>query len=651
MCGIAGFINQKKIYDNNHLLNAMLTRIWHRGPDECGLYLSDKASLGNVRLSIIDLASGQQPMFSADGRYVIVYNGEVFNYPELKEKLISKGYSFKTNCDTEVVLYMYQEFGAECLKQFNGQFAIAIWDKFENRLFLARDRVGIRPLYYSNVNGDIVFASEIKSIFEYPDIKRNINLKSLSQVFTYWTTLSPDTIFDNIFELPPAHYAIIKNGNIDIKPYWTLNFKKSDINKDEALEKLDFLLRDSLRLRMRADVQVAAYLSGGLDSTTTTAYVKEMFPETLNTFSLGFKDKIYDETVFQKQVSDFLNTKHHNTYYSNDDAKELISKVLWHTETPILRASPIPMFKLSKLVRDNNIKVVLTGEGADEILAGYNIFKEVKIRHFWAKEPTSKIRPLLLKKLYPYLPHIANSKPQMLKMFFGYKLTDVDSPIYSHLLRWHNTSRITNYFSDSVKNNLKGYDSLSYYSDSIKDITKDFSPLAKAQYIESKIFMSNYLLSTQGDRVGMGNSIENRFPFLDHRIVEFCSSLPDDFKLNGLNEKYLLKELAKDKIPFDIFKRPKQAYRAPISNTFLEEKNNELIISSLSKKAINKTGLFNYNHVNNLVNKISKSGEANEIENMAFIGILSTQLLHKIFIEDFKPLKKSEIKKGIIRCN
>jgi asparagine synthase (glutamine-hydrolysing) len=643
MCGIAGFVPTNKMPNGRGTLSAMLTRIHHRGPDEAGMYLSDYACIGSVRLSIIDLKSGQQPMCTQDGRYWIAYNGEVFNYCELRELLEQKGHLFRTNCDTEVVLHMYQEFGSECLSYFNGQFAISIWDSIKNELFLARDRVGIRPLYYTQQDFGFVFSSEIKSIFEFPNTVRRINERGLDQIFTFWTTLSPNTIFQNIYEIPAGHFAIYKNRTLHTQSYWNINFcKKINISLNEAREQFSSLFKNSIALRMRADVPVAAYLSGGIDSTTTTAFIKEMFPEALNTFSIRFEEKDFDESNYQQEVANYFKTKHHYDSFQNNDVIELFSKVIWHTEIPVLRTSPFPMYKLSRLVKDNGIKVVITGEGADEMLGGYNIFKEVLIRRFWAKYPESKIRPQLLKKLYPYIPQIKEASPSVLKMFFGYKLLDIHSSIYSHLLRWNNTSRITKHFSEGFKKQIGEYNSINSYERYLNGKLKGYSPLAKAQYIETDVFMSGYLLSSQGDRVAMGNSVEGRYPFLDHRLIEFCAGLPDDFKIKGLNEKYLLKNVVKGLIPSSVQKRPKQAYRAPIAKALLSDETG-FIDEFLSEAKVNRTGIFNPKSISNLILRLRKSSSMiSEIDNMALMGLLSTQVLHELYIDGFERLRSNE---------
>jgi len=656
MCGIAGFINHRESIseaEGEPILNRMMTRIHHRGPDDCGLYTEPGMFMGNVRLSIIDISGGYQPLSNEDGSLWIVYNGEVFNYIELKDELLKKGHKFKTQSDTEVILHMYEEFGADALKYLNGQFAFAIWNTLKKECFFARDRLGIRPLFYSEVNGTLVFGSEIKSLFEFPGIKRHFSPEALKEVFTFWTTLSPHTIFEGVLELPPGHYALYKNGHFDIRKFWSLQYAttstKFDGNVSDTLDQFRFLLSDSVALRLRSDVPVAAYLSGGLDSSATTALIKKLKPDHLNTFSIGFADNVFDETKYQQEVSQYFQTNHKSIVCSAADISEWFPKVAWHSEIPLLRTSPAPMMGLSKLVHDNGIKVVITGEGADETLAGYNIFKEALIRQFWARQPKSRIRPLLLKKLYPYLSNINQASLGMLKMFFGYQLEATDSPVYSHLLRWQNTSNIQKHFTSELREHLKTYHPVEQYAEKIKFEFERITSLAKAQLIETNIFMSGYLLSSQGDRMAMANSVEGRYPFLDYRLMEFTASLPDEYKLKGMNEKFLLKELMKHELPQIVLNRHKQAYRAPIFESFIGSKVPDYVNDMLSVNNLIECGVFNPESVSNLIAKIKSAQTPSEIDNMALVGILSTQLLYSQFVKNFEPLLQREILKGEVR--
>lgn len=646
MCGIAGYLNKTKNV-NISVVNGMLTRIHHRGPDECGIYVNKNVGFGSVRLSIIDIANGQQPMPNEDLSLWIAFNGEIFNYIELKKELETKGHSFRTQSDTEVIVHLYDEYGEDCLSKLNGQFAFSIWDKGKQEMFLARDRVGIRPLFYYHTHDLFVYGSEIKAIFEHPKVPREISPEGISEAFTFWTTIAPNTAFQEIQECPAGHFIKVRNGEIKVQKYWQLNFASKGNYYSGSLEdaKNDFnnLFRDSIRIRLRADVPVAAYLSGGIDSSVTTAYIKEMKPNVLQTFSVGFTEKEFDETGYQKIASDYFDTKHIGFECTTKEVAENFPNVIWHSEVPLLRTSPSPMYSLSKKVRENNIKVVITGEGADELLAGYNIFKENKIRHFWAKDPKSRLRPLLLKKLYPYIKALQNANPNVLKLFFGYKLNEVDSPIYSHLLRWKNSSNIMKHLNNRMLEKLISFDPYSNLLLNLNGQMEDLDPLSKAQYLEIVVFMSGYLLAAQGDRMGMANSIEGRYPFLDHRIIEFCASLPPDYKLKGLNEKVLLKKLMKGKLPEEILSRPKQAYRAPILNSFLGEDAPEFVNELLSEEALIEADVFNPDSVSKLLFKMSSGKIYSEVDNMALTAVISTQLLYMQFVKDFKYLDSKEL--------
>jgi len=396
MCGIAGIINLKQPQPiTPDALKRMVSIQRHRGPDESGAYLDDYIGLAQARLSIIDLGGGTQPIHNEDKSLWIIYNGEVFNYPELREKLVKLGHKFYTSSDTEVILHLFEEKGVECLNELNGQFAIAIWNSNNKTLFLARDRVGIRPLFYTIQNERLYFASEIKSIFANNEITRSLDPQSLDQVFTFWTTLPEKTIFNDINELPPAHYMVLSEKGISTNCYWQLPFSKNSQQSNRKVEDLvhevSETFMDAVKIRLRADVPVGSYLSGGLDSSGITETVKNNFNNELRSFGIRFENEDYDEGSYQNEMVDYLKVNHSEITASNSDIGSNLEDVLWHTEKPLLRTGPIPLYLLSNLVNQNGYKVVLTGEGADEIFGGYNIFKEAKIRKFWAKDPDSKL--------------------------------------------------------------------------------------------------------------------------------------------------------------------------------------------------------------------------------------------------------------------
>jgi asparagine synthase (glutamine-hydrolysing) len=651
MCGVAGLVDYRNKVNNALTVESMLRVISYRGPDESGIYNSRFVSLGSVRLSIIDILGGQQPLSDSSGRYWIVFNGEIFNYRELRKKLESKGCLFKTHSDTEVLVQLYANYGKKCLSLLNGQFAFAIWDKAEEELFLARDRVGIRPLFYNINNGVLSFASEIKSLFQQKNLNREFCSESLAQVYTFWSAVTPNTAFKGIYELSPGHWASFNREGLKTEKYWELNFNDTNtsLSLKDAVDRFQELFSDAVRIRLRADVEVAAYLSGGIDSSATVKYIKDIEPGILNTFSIGFEEKDFDESHYQNEAVKYFNTNHHAFTCSSGEISDIFPKVVWQAETPMTRTAPAPMLLLSKMVRDKNIKVVITGEGSDEILAGYDIFKEAEIRRFWASQPDSSFRPLLLKKLYHDLPHLRNINANILKMFFGYKLNEVNNPFYSHLLRWNNSNHIKKHFSADLKSDLNGYSPLDNLAEKLPGNFDTWDPLAKSQWLETTIFMSGYLLSSQGDRMSMASSVEGRYPFLDYRVIEFCSALPPQYKLKGLTEKFLLKKLLKDRIPDSIVRRTKQPYRAPIKSVFLSKDSPEYIKEMLSGTYTLKAGIFNHETLSDLLSKIKKTGISSEVDNMVLTSVISTHLLYHQFIEDYKsefnpaPLKNLKL--------
>jgi asparagine synthase (glutamine-hydrolysing) len=651
MCGISGIYNPGQVPVSPDAVRSMLQQIQYRGPDESGIYMGEGVGLGSVRLSIIDLAQGQQPMSDEAREFWIVFNGEIFNYIELRDELISLGYRFRTGSDTEVLLLLFKHYREKCLEKLNGQFAFAIWDTRKKELFLGRDRVGIRPLYYYREGKIFVFGSEIKCLMESGHVKAEVDPESLNRVFTFWTIPSPGTMFKGVKELPPGHYMVVREHETEIKPYWELSFRGESggagtRSLSDSMEEFESILADSVRLRLRADVPVAAYLSGGIDSSATTWLIKQIEPGVLNTFSLGFESREFDETAFQQSVAEQLDTTHRSITCKNSDIADNFAQVLWHTEIPILRTGAVPMFLLSGLVNDNGIKVVITGEGADEFLGGYNIFKEAIIREFWSREPSSKIRPLLLQKLYPYLAQFQGRNSALLKMFFGYRLNDTHSPVYSHLIRWNNSLHIKEHISKEFLGGVAP-DPVESFISTLPEGFGDLDLLSRAQWLESTLFMSGYLLSSQGDRMGMAHSVEGRYPFLDHRVMEFCSKLPWNHKIRGLNEKYLLKKLMNGRLPDQVVHRPKQAYRAPVASSLSSEKAPEYLREVLSPGMLGKFGIFNTASVGKLLGKMEEGKTVTENENMAVAGILSTQILMDMFASGNKPYRETEMR---VKC-
>jgi asparagine synthase (glutamine-hydrolysing) len=643
MCGIAGIVN---LFEPNppslDILKRMIGVMQYRGPDESGVFCDDWAGLCHARLSIIDLGGGSQPMCNEDGTLWVVYNGEIYNYRELRIDLLAQGHRFKTVSDTEVIIHAYEEKGEACLNDFNGQFAFALWDSRKKELFLARDRVGVRPLHYTVFDRRLIFASEIKSIFISPEIPREIDPVSLDQVFTFWTTLPGRTMFKGVKELLPGHWVKANNGKITTGKYWDIPLYHRDeqLSAESPLqleERIQAILSDSVRLRLRADVPVGTYLSGGLDSSGVSALVVRELGADIHTFGIRFEESAFDEGPFQKEMSGFLNTHHHEIHATNEKIGEAFADVVWHCEKPLLRTAPVPLYLLSKLVNELGVKVVLTGEASDEFFGGYDIFKEMQIRRFWARRPESLIRPLLIGKLYPDIfknPVLKKTLPA----FFSQNMQDTDDPLYSHRIRWSNTAKGKFFFSEAVKKNIGDYSGLDELINVLPPDFSRFDNLGKAQFLEIDVFLGNYLLSSQGDRVAMAHSIEIRLPFLDHRLLEFAGRIPSLWKILGMSEKHILKKSFKGILPESIISRVKHPYRAPIHHSLLHTKSGEYHRTLLNEKCIDDFGMFNGKMVSQLVTKLMRPNAASEVDGMTLTGILSAQIIHQKFIENFRSI-------------
>ena len=652
MCGIAGVLRLKGTGGISlETLERMVAVVHHRGPDEQGLYVDDRIGLGMSRLSIVDLSSGSQPIHNEDESLWIIYNGEVYNHPELREDLQKRGHRFYTRTDTEVILHLYEEKGCDTPAALNGQFAFAIWDAKKQELFLARDRVGIRPVHYAIHGDSFVFASEVKSIFMVEGMPREIDPIAMDQIFTFWTTLPGHNTFKNVRELLPGHWLKISGGRITGKKYWEIPFyppeEHTDLSEGEITERIEELLTDSVRIRLRADVPVGTYLSGGLDSSGITALVMRKFNSDVRTFGIRFEEEGFDEGKHQQRMVDFLGSNHRELLARNEEIGASLPRVLWHCETPLLRTAPIPLCLLSGLVHENDLKVVLTGEGADEVFGGYNIFREAKVRHYWARHPGSERGPLLIGKLYPYIFKNERLK-HTLQGFFAKGLDKTEDPLFSHLIRWENTSRTKTFFSQELRAAIGAYDGYKEVRGFLPEAYSKWDYLAKAQFLEISVFLSNYLLSSQGDRVAMANSLEIRLPYLDPRVLEFMGRLPSKWKIRGLNEKHILKKSFEGTLPPEITGRPKHPYRAPIKQSLMNQKTTEYVRDFLSEESLRKTGLFDFNKVSRLVKKLEAAKEPSEVNGMALVGILSSQLVYHQFIERFPAQPVRAIKPSIV---
>ncbi len=639
MCGIAGYFNIKSPPQPTlRCLEQMIWMLQHRGPDGFGFFQDKRAGLAHARLSIIDLDGGWQPIHNEEKTLWIIFNGEIFNYPELRAQLISRGHRFLTDSDTEVIIHLFEDKGVDCLAELNGQFALAIYDQQKQKLFLARDRMGIRPLFYTIQNGRLLFASEIKAIFaaDSDNIPRALNNEVLREIFTLWCPAGEETVFSGIKQLNPGCWLTVdRTGVIEIGQYWDIPFGAeggSQREEQEYVDELRHLLIDAVKIRLRADVPVGAYLSGGLDSSAITSLISNYTENALKTFSVTFADSVYDEGKQQREMVDYLQTDHHAVRCSYQSIGDVFPQVIRHAETPILRTAPAPLYLLSALVRENQYKVVLTGEGADEILGGYDIFKEAKVRAFIGAVPESECRPALLKRLYPYLALPPAKSAEYAKRFF-----DTDAPaddlFYGHRPRWKTTSGTHLFLHDAVAKNTP--DPLDKLTCHWKQKLKGLDFFTRTQFLESRLLLGNYLLSSQGDRMSMAHSVEGRYPFLDHRVVEFASTIPPNLRMKVLNEKNILKKAMSGLLPAAINQRKKQPYMAPDILSFFGDQTPAYIDYYLSNRRLKESGLFKPAAVNKLLEKCRKKSRQGFRENMAFVGILSSQILYDHFVAHF----------------
>jgi asparagine synthase (glutamine-hydrolysing) len=638
VCGIAGFIGAAgNAGADRQLLERMLALLAHRGPDGKGIHLENGIGLAHVRLSIIDPAGGEQPM--RHGPLAVSFNGEIFNYIELRGELRRLGHAFRTDSDTEVILHLYERYGDRFVEHLNGQFAIAIWDGAGERLLLARDRAGIRPLFHARGRGRLWFASEIKAILAALPERAVLDTKGLLQTFTFWGPADPGTVFEGVSSVPPGTLVVLdRNGAETHTRYWDWTFpsraEPTDFASiDEATDALRELLVDAVRLQLRADVPVGAYLSGGLDSSGIVALARRFTDAPVRTFSIAFEDAEFDESGHQQAMVRHIGTEHTTLRCKRRDIGEAFPRLIRHTEAPVLRTAPAPLMLLAQSVREAGYKVVLTGEGADEVFAGYDIFKEAKVRRFWARQPDSEWRPRLLGRLYGYLEHSPVENPAFARAFFGQGREHAARPIFAHVPRWTTSGRALAFLSADLKSAADSWDPLAFYEERLPQNVMDWTPLARDQYVEAKSLMASYLLSSQGDRVAMASSIEGRFPYLDHRLIEFANRLPARWKLRGLTEKFILRRALGDLLPEDILKRTKQPYRSPDARSFfIDGKPLDFVGDLLCRSRIRAAGYFDEDAVSRLLEKCRSGRAMGFADNQAFVGILSTMLLDEIFV-------------------
>ncbi|WP_167957203.1 asparagine synthase (glutamine-hydrolyzing) [Anaerosporobacter faecicola] len=635
MCSISGIINSKlSLTQKENLLHKMMNTLWYRGPDSKGMYNDTNCTMGSTRLKIIGINNGDQPIYSERMDIVLVCNGEVLNYKELKRELVKLGHIFRTDTDVEVFIHLYEEYSDRFLEKVNGQFALALYDKNKNVVILARDRTGISPLFYYYHNNHFYFASEIKALFEL-DIPRELSFQSVYESLCLWSVPYPYTVFKDIYQVIPGELITIKIDDdkslqVNKTKYWELNFNtKFDGTFQDAKVEMRQLLIDSVDRAMTADVPVGMYLSGGVDSTIIASIITKVLGRKIDTFSVAFEEKSIDESAYQSLIVKDIGSNHHSITCYNQDLARMYPNMVKHAETILFKCAPIPLQVLSSLVKENTIKTVLSGEGADELFWGYHIFRELKLRLLWAKDPESDTIPSLYRNNF-----LDEKSYEQFKAFQRKHLKQNNNVFYSHLTRWETNKSVTEFLSCE---HLETLTSLSY-TDRLYEVLpkeyKSFNPYERAQCLEMITLLNGYLLSSQGDRMLMSNSVEGRFPYLDKKIMDFANSLPEKYKCNGFKDKYILREAFKDIIPDKIYQRDKYAYRAPGFKIFYQgNKIEDYVHEMMSEHVTKEVGIFDPMKVKVLHEKgLKKKFETvTDVEDMAINCIISTHLLYDMY--------------------
>ena len=624
MCGIAGIFSKNGQPLDREIIEAMSLAIAHRGPDEKGFHFDDHVQLAARRLSIIDLSAGEQPIYNRDRSRCIVYNGEIYNYRALRKELISRGYTFSTGTDTEVVLHAYDAWGPDCLSRFRGMFVICIWDRNKKELFVARDRLGIKPLYFAELpDGTFIFASEIKAILKHPEVKKTIYPRAITNLLTYGFNVAPHTFFDGIKQLLPGFFLKVRREEIELNQYWDIDLERPLFDTPEA--DLAAMLKDKLAETVQsslvADVPVAAYLSGGIDSSSVTGFYSELSKTAVKTITINFEDAGYDESIYSKQVSDHFHTE--NIAFNCRIAPEDILNLIYYLENPLVSLLNLPLFLLSKKTRELGIKVVLSGDGADEILGGYDYFRILKTMAFIDKT-NSSCRKGLLRRLYPRLKTTRDAEAQHIylkNISRKYPVSFSGIPYQFHEFQFKNQLFSADYLSTA---DIRQPDNPFFFD--LERVSQ--RPLIdQALYLETKMRLLNLTLPLS-DKMSMANSVENRPLFLDHELVDFCFRIPHHYKIQGLSEKHILKKSMHNFLPEEICRRKKQPLQPP-ENWFIATAG-DMLRDCLSHESIKKTGYFNPAFVDSLLADYDQKGFSNFAG--AIVVVFFIQLWHNIFL-------------------
>ncbi len=602
MCGIAGiFDTQSKREIDQALLARMNQAQHHRGPDETGLHAEPGVGLAHKRLSIIDLSSGHQPLFNEDGSVVVVFNGEIYNFVELMPELQALGHTFRTHCDTEVIVHAWEQWGEKCVERFRGMFAFALWDRNKQTLFMARDRMGVKPLYYALLDdGQLIFGSELKVLTAHPGLKREIDPYAVEDYFAYGYVPEPRTIYKQALKLPPAHTLTIKRG-MQLSPpkaYWDLRFDASNtLSEGDAQQELIDRLRESVKIRLMSEVPLGAFLSGGVDSSAVVAMMAELNKEPVNTCSIAFNDKAYNETEFAKMVADRYHTNHHVETVDTDDY-DLIDTLAALYDEPYADSSAIPTYRVCQLAK-KRVTVALSGDGGDESLGGYRRYRwhmnEERIRGLL---PQNLRGPLFgfLGNIYPK----ADWAPRVLRAKTTLQALARDSvSAYFHSVSTVGDGLRARIFSPAFKASLQGYRAVEVLRGHAKNAPEH--ALSAIQYLDFKTYLVGDI-NTKVDRASMAHALEVREPLMDHKFVEWIATLSPNLKLKGQEGKYIFKKALEPHLPDDVLYRPKMGFAVPLARWFRGPLRDR-IRAAVKSQALGDTGFFDMETLNQLASE------------------------------------------------
>mgnify|MGYP000344742220 CR=1 FL=1 len=601
MCGIVGILDLTETGEIDHdILNQMNEAQFHRGPDAGGLHIEPGVGLGHRRLSIIDLSSGQQPMENEDGSVIVTYNGEIYNFAALSSELKAAGHIFKTHSDTEVIVHAWEQWGVDCVQRFRGMFAFAIWDRNKRSLFLARDRLGKKPLHYTTLeNGQFIFSSELKALYAHPLLQKEIEPTAVEEYFALGYVPEPKTIFKNIYKLSPAHVILIQQGQTDVQPtpYWDITFATTSQQTEQLIaEELTTRFKDAVNIRMISEVPLGAFLSGGVDSSAVVAMMARLSSDPVNTCSIAFASKKFNESEYALKVADQYKTNHFVETIDPDDFS-LVDKLASIYDEPYADSSAIPTYRVCELAR-KRVTVALSGDGADEYFSGYRRHRwhmnEEKIRHLLPYAIRKSVFGVL-GAIYPKL----DWAPQFLRAKTTFQAIARDSVAsYFHTVSILSDEMRQKLFSKEFKKTLKGYNAVEVFRRHADSCPVN-EPLSLIQYLDLKTYLVGDI-HTKVDRASMANSLEVRAPFLDYELVEWVTGLAPNLKLHGQEGKYILKKAMEPYLPNDVLYRSKMGFAVPLAEWFrgpLKEKVKE----SLLGESMEQCGFFNMGYIKKII--------------------------------------------------